>query len=397
MTDSRPPARVRVTGPPRRRHTPRARTGDIDEQTALGDVYLDSLLREQLALAARILGAARPHRRLAAAAVPRLPRPRRGPRRRAAAGLAAARPARLPVAAAARLPLRPPGRAQRARLRAPPPGPRRGRTRTHDHGRRTGAGRAGGGQPRDAGDRHLRAAGLAHHQRLLRRLAQRPARAQRLGDRRRVPLRRVVPRRRRAGAHRRRADALVPDRLDRGLPRAAGPRGRAAAPQRRLHAARLRRGPAGLAAGPRALLGAGRGDRLALPAAPVPGRRAHPDRRDRRAEVGRRGRRRRRRRGQREQRRDAQHHVRPGLPVLAQAHRAARSRPRSCWSSGPATGGRTRPAAAPAGRCRWARAARASTRRTRSCWPPSSAPWGCRTSWSASTPTPTAGPPAGRR
>ena len=138
-------------------------------------------------------------------------------------------------------------RAQRARLRAPPPGPRRGRRETHDHGRRTGAGRAGGGQPRDAGDRHLRAADLAHHQRLLRRLAQRPARPQRLGDRRRVPLRRVVPRRRRAGAHRRRADALVPGRLDRRLPRAAGPRRRPAAPQRRLHAARLRRGPAGFA------------------------------------------------------------------------------------------------------------------------------------------------------
>jgi hypothetical protein len=52
----RPPARVRVTGPPRRRHTPGARTGDIDEQTALGGVYLGSLLREQLALAGRILG-----------------------------------------------------------------------------------------------------------------------------------------------------------------------------------------------------------------------------------------------------------------------------------------------------------------------------------------------------
>ncbi len=56
MSDTRPPARVRVTGPPRRPHTPQARTGDIDEQTALGGVYLDSLLREQLALAARILG-----------------------------------------------------------------------------------------------------------------------------------------------------------------------------------------------------------------------------------------------------------------------------------------------------------------------------------------------------
>jgi hypothetical protein len=52
----RPPARVQVTGPPRRRHKPGARTGDIDEQTALGEVYLDSLLREQLTLAGRILG-----------------------------------------------------------------------------------------------------------------------------------------------------------------------------------------------------------------------------------------------------------------------------------------------------------------------------------------------------
>jgi hypothetical protein len=55
MSDPRP-TRVRVTGPPRRAHAPRARTGDIDDQTALGDVYLGSLLREQLALAARILG-----------------------------------------------------------------------------------------------------------------------------------------------------------------------------------------------------------------------------------------------------------------------------------------------------------------------------------------------------
>jgi hypothetical protein len=50
------PARVRVTGPPRRRHAPMARTGDIDEQTPLGGVFIASLLREQLALAARLLG-----------------------------------------------------------------------------------------------------------------------------------------------------------------------------------------------------------------------------------------------------------------------------------------------------------------------------------------------------
>jgi len=50
------PTRVRVTGPPRRRYVATARTGDIDEQTPLGGVFLSSLLREQLILAARILG-----------------------------------------------------------------------------------------------------------------------------------------------------------------------------------------------------------------------------------------------------------------------------------------------------------------------------------------------------
>ena len=36
-------------------------------------------------------------------------------------------------------------------------------------------------------------------------------------------------------------------------------------------------------------------------------------------------------------------------------------------------------------------------RSTRSCWPPRWAPWGCRTCWSASTPTRTAGPPGAPR
>ena len=54
MTESPRPERVRVTGPPRR-HTPRARTGDIDDGTRLGSVYLGSLLREQLRLAARTI------------------------------------------------------------------------------------------------------------------------------------------------------------------------------------------------------------------------------------------------------------------------------------------------------------------------------------------------------
>ncbi len=53
MSDQRP-QRVRVTGPPRRQG-PRPRTGDIDEETRLGGVYLASLLREQLFLALRIV------------------------------------------------------------------------------------------------------------------------------------------------------------------------------------------------------------------------------------------------------------------------------------------------------------------------------------------------------
>ncbi len=49
----RPPERVRVTGPPRSPHLP-ARTGrgasQIDDATRLGEIYLSSLLREQLRL-----------------------------------------------------------------------------------------------------------------------------------------------------------------------------------------------------------------------------------------------------------------------------------------------------------------------------------------------------------
>ncbi|HWJ65621.1 MAG TPA: hypothetical protein VNT31_03000 [Nocardioides sp.] len=49
--------RVRVTGPPRHTATgrPASRLGDVHEQTALGDVYLRSLLREQLGLALAVL------------------------------------------------------------------------------------------------------------------------------------------------------------------------------------------------------------------------------------------------------------------------------------------------------------------------------------------------------
>lgn len=58
MSDQ-PPPRVRVTGPPRRRaHSVRsAGTREIDAETALGEVFMRSLLREQLFLALRVLAA----------------------------------------------------------------------------------------------------------------------------------------------------------------------------------------------------------------------------------------------------------------------------------------------------------------------------------------------------
>jgi hypothetical protein len=53
------PARVRVTGPPRRRaHAVRSSAArEIDAETALGEVFMRSLLREQLRLAFVVLAA----------------------------------------------------------------------------------------------------------------------------------------------------------------------------------------------------------------------------------------------------------------------------------------------------------------------------------------------------
>lgn len=51
---SEPGPRVRVTGPPRRRPS-LARAGEVDQDTRLGGLYVDSLLREQLWLAVRTL------------------------------------------------------------------------------------------------------------------------------------------------------------------------------------------------------------------------------------------------------------------------------------------------------------------------------------------------------
>lgn len=58
MSDQ-PPPRVRVTGPPRRRAQGVRSTGtrEIDAETALGEVFMRSLLREQLFLALRVLAA----------------------------------------------------------------------------------------------------------------------------------------------------------------------------------------------------------------------------------------------------------------------------------------------------------------------------------------------------
>ena len=52
-----PPPRVRVTGPPRRRAdvVRSTATREIDAETALGEVFMRSLLREQLLLAMRVL------------------------------------------------------------------------------------------------------------------------------------------------------------------------------------------------------------------------------------------------------------------------------------------------------------------------------------------------------
>jgi hypothetical protein len=53
MSDQ-PPVRVRVTGPPRRRQAV-ARPVDIEAESPLSEVYLDSLLAAQLRLAGRVL------------------------------------------------------------------------------------------------------------------------------------------------------------------------------------------------------------------------------------------------------------------------------------------------------------------------------------------------------
>ena len=189
-------------------------------------------------------------------------------RARPSAAVAAARGARLPGADRGRDVLRAAGRAQRAGLRrdrraivSSPTSRRELVTATRRRmvcrsptggGRERspvrGVGDHGGDRP-DRADRGVRAAVLAHDERLLRGVAVGVAGVERVGHRRRVPLGRVVPRHRRADPRLRRGHAVVPGRLHRGLLPAAGARRRTAAPVGRLHAARLRRGPARVARG----------------------------------------------------------------------------------------------------------------------------------------------------
>ena len=159
------------------------------------------------------------------------------------------------------------------------------------------------------------------HERLLRRRPQRQRRLERLGDRRRVPLRRVVPRHRRPRLRARRRHALVPRRLHRRLRRAPGPRRRSAAAIGRLHAPRLRRGSPRVAPCARAGVAARHRHRLALPAPAVPGRRDRPEHRHRRAPRSRQSHRGRGRAGQRDGGRYAVDHPGAGHAVLAEAHR----------------------------------------------------------------------------
>ncbi|WP_278257637.1 hypothetical protein [Nocardioides convexus] len=111
--------RVRVTGPPRHDAAgrPLSRLGDVHEQTALGDVYLRSLLRERAWARPRRPGRPGSHARRAAAGLPPVAGAGGGGRARRTAGLAAAGRRRLSLSRAAGLALRAQRRAQRTRLR----------------------------------------------------------------------------------------------------------------------------------------------------------------------------------------------------------------------------------------------------------------------------------------
>ena len=181
---------------------------------------------------------------------------------------------------------------------------------------------------------------------LPRRLAHRRPGRQRQRDLGGVPVGGVVPRRRRDDPAGRRGRPLVPDRVHHRLPGARALRGGAPAPFRRVHGARLRRRPAELGQPAPAVHGLRADHRVALPAAPAAGRRAGPDHADRPARLERHRRRGAGRRAHRGRRRHAVDHLRAGVPVLAQAHRAGRAgrvRARPVPLRQPQPGARRRP------------------------------------------------------
>ena len=186
---------------------------------------------------------------------------------------------------------------------------------------------------RDAGVGAFGLRHLAHDERLLRRLARRSARC---STRRRSAASTSPPRRSSAwpgSCSLRGVDMLwYPIGWTAGYLAAAGLRRRAAAPFGRLHAAGLRASSGSSRCGAEGRRGLVVPIGAALPDAAVPGRRADPARPHRGSHVGRRLvvafvvlR-------QRRCRRDAQHHARAGLPVLAQA--AAPCSSRRCSARG---------------------------------------------------------------
>ena len=181
------------------------------------------------------------------------------------------------------------------------------------------------GRDRHPPHRRVRAARVAHDERLLRGVADGAPGLERLGHQRRVPLRGHLPRPLRARAAGRRPRLLVPHRVRRGVPARARVRGRAPAPERGVHDPRLRRGPARLDRRAPCHQPRGPHHRLALHRAAA-ARRGHHARRGRRAAgVGRRRDDRGARGGGGRRGRHARDHLRAGVSVLAQAHRAPRA------------------------------------------------------------------------
>ena len=226
---------------PARGSTPAVRRAAVGGRQA---VYVRSLIRSQLRLADRLRASASSCRSrrssLVVALVPLLDDGRPRPACRCRGCCSASAPTRC-------------DHRRRRALRARAPRRNEARYRSLGGGRREPRARLRldrRGRARHGAHRVLRAAGLAHDERLLRRLAHRAAVVERLGDRRRVPL----------GGERSSASPgsscctgsaalLVPDRLHGRLPHAAAVRRGAAAPLGRVHDPRLHRGAARVAVG----------------------------------------------------------------------------------------------------------------------------------------------------